>query len=228
MASGAVMPSPNFQGLLNGLPVAAGLLYTYRAGTLIDEPTYQDADLTIPNTNPIVLSSEGKAVVFLSSTTYKFLLTTADGDIVPPYPVDNIASTQLSTDPVSNTLVEFGGEPDTPITSTSYPVGTTFDKCHAGTRFYPLDAANVSGDYVLSGMLMAIAGVTVTAALVNLSDGSPETPLVTIASSDANGELVTSSVITFPAPGATKTYAIKVKVSVAGVGFAWMLELVKV
>jgi hypothetical protein len=69
-------------------------------------------------------------------------------------------------------------------------------------------------------------GGTVTAALVNLSDGSPDTPIVTIAGSSATGDRQVSSSITFAGSGAAKNYGIKVKVS-AGSGRAWMFRLVR-
>lgn len=46
--------------------------YTYAAGTLTPKATYQDAALTIPNTNPIVANARGEMVVY-GSGTYRII-----------------------------------------------------------------------------------------------------------------------------------------------------------
>ena len=120
----------------------------------------------------------------------------------------------------------FLGDPTSPITGTTYPVGATAVQCHAGTTFWSIDSNNIaSGTYKLQGMLIGSGGATVTAALVNLTDAS-ETPIVTIASASTTGALVQSSAITFAAGGVAKTYAIKVKVD-TGSGEVWGVSVVK-
>lgn len=77
--AGTVMPAPKFIGLDNNAnPVSGGKLYTYVAGTTTPQATYSDVDLTIANTNPVVLDSAGRATVFLSGASYKFVLTDAN------------------------------------------------------------------------------------------------------------------------------------------------------
>lgn len=222
--SGTLAPSPKFLGLSDaGVPLSGGLLYTYAAGTSTPAATYSDVDLLVANANPVVLDAAGRATVYLAATSYKFVLKTAAG--VTVYTQDNIPSTGLNTAAIGSELVTLGGDPDVPITATGYPSGTTYDKCHAGTLLWSFNSANLSGTYALEGMLLGNGG-TVTAALVNLSDGSPDTAMVTIASSSATGERQISSSITFAAGGSAKSYAIKVKVS-AGSGRAWALRLVR-
>lgn len=224
--SGTLAPLPKFTGFSDaGVPLNAGLLYTYAAGTSTPATTYNDVDLAPAhaNANPIVLDSAGRATIYLEATSYKFVLKTSAGATV--WTQDNIPSTGLNTAAIGSELVALGGDPNVPITLTSYPSGTTFDKCHAGTLLWSFNSANLTGTYALEGMLLGNGG-TVTAALVNLSDGSPDTALVTIASSSTTGALQTSSAITFAASGANKSYAVKVKVS-AGSGRAWSLRLVR-
>jgi hypothetical protein len=70
-------------------------LFTYSPGTTNKLATYSDAALTIANTNPIILDASGRADVFLSATTYKFVLappTDTDPPTVPLWTVDNVAS----------------------------------------------------------------------------------------------------------------------------------------
>jgi len=87
--AGTVMPAPKFVGLDNNAnPVSGGKLYTYLAGTTTPQPTYSDVNLTVANANPVVLDSAGRATVFLSGTSYKFVLT--DANDVPIWTQDNV------------------------------------------------------------------------------------------------------------------------------------------
>jgi hypothetical protein len=80
----------------NGDPAAGYKLFTYSAGTTTKLATYTDADLTVANANPIVLDSAGRATIFLSANTYKFVLATPTDTDPPASPVwtrDNVAAT---------------------------------------------------------------------------------------------------------------------------------------
>lgn len=91
MANGTVMPSPVFTGWdNNGDPLSGGLLYTYEAGTTTPLATYSEVTLTTPNANPVVLDSAGRAVVYLSATSYKFLLKNAAGSTI--WTQDNVSA----------------------------------------------------------------------------------------------------------------------------------------
>ena len=72
----ALTPSPKQQFFTaGGVPLVAGKLYTYAAGTSTLLATYQDSTGTVSNTNPIILDSRGEANVWLSpSDAYKFVL----------------------------------------------------------------------------------------------------------------------------------------------------------
>lgn len=123
---------------------------------------------------------------------------------------------------------EFGGSAGNPTTNASYPTGATFDKLSPNTDVVVFDSANLpAGTYKLQAML-AVDNVanTVTLGFFNLTDGSPNTPLVEITSTSATGAQVTSGSITLAAGGAAKTYGVKVKVS-AGQGWAWGVRLIR-
>lgn len=62
----------------NGDPLSGGKLYSYVAGTTTKKATYSDPDCTTPNTNPVILDSEGYADVWVPSGSYKFALYDAD------------------------------------------------------------------------------------------------------------------------------------------------------
>jgi len=75
----------------NGLPLAFGILTTYRAGTSTLQATYVDSTQTTQNTNPINLNFRGECSLWLDPTlTYKFALTDQFGNTIPGWPVDNI------------------------------------------------------------------------------------------------------------------------------------------
>lgn len=92
MAEGTVAPVPYHQFFTDAGAVAAGYkLYTYEAGTTTALATYSDAELTVPNANPIVLDSAGRAKIFLSAAAYKFLLRTAADVLV--WTIDTVNAT---------------------------------------------------------------------------------------------------------------------------------------
>lgn len=208
----------------NGDPLDGGLLYTYASGTSTPAVTWTDGDLLVPNTNPIVLTTGGRYQIYLGPTSYKFILKNAAGVVVDT--TDPVGSLGLITSGVV-TEFSFFGDSTSPITSTTYPSGSTFAACHAGTAIFSVDSASLAtGAYVLKGMIASVTGDIVSAAFVNLSDGAPDTPIATMSSSSTTGASVTSGVIAFAAPGTPKNYGIKTKVS-AGAGFAWAFQLVK-
>jgi hypothetical protein len=227
MATGNVIPDPIFTGLDNsGNPLNGGKLYAYEAGTTTAKDTYTSSDLLTANANPVVLDSAGRATVFLASAAYKFILkTSAD---VTLWTQDNVQAITLAQSLIGENLPFFGSSVEG-VNDTSYPSGATVDKLAPGTKILPLDSTNVAGTWALRGMLKNDGGtVTVTAALVNLTDGSPDTAIVTITSTSAVGELVTSSAVTFAASGASKDYGIKLTTSnVSNLAWAWGLELVR-
>lgn len=77
--SAPYFPVPIFRAFTSaGLPLAGGLLYTYAAGSLTPQSTYQ-ADGSTTNANPVVLDSTGSATVRLQSLGYKFILKDSGG-----------------------------------------------------------------------------------------------------------------------------------------------------
>lgn len=207
----------------NGDPLAGGFLYSYIAGTSTPTPIYANATLGTAYTNPAELDDAGRLVIYLDALSYKFILTDANG--VQIWSVDPVASTGLSAASIGSNFFEFLGEEEARISNTTYNTGTAYTACHPDTVFFSIDSANLVGTYALSGMLKATTG-TVTASIVNLSDGTPDTPLRSITSTSTAGELQTSAAITFAAGGTVKTYAIKTIVT-SGSGYAWGLFLKK-
>lgn len=66
----------------DGLPIAGGKLHSYAAGTSDELATYADASGT-PNTNPVILDSNGRATIWIDPAfAYKFVLTDADDNVL--------------------------------------------------------------------------------------------------------------------------------------------------
>jgi len=79
----------------NGNPLAGGKLYTYQAGTVTPQATYTDATGATPNSNPVILDSNGEASVWLDvSLSYKFVLK--DSSDVIQFTTDGVIGTSTN------------------------------------------------------------------------------------------------------------------------------------
>lgn len=65
----------------NGQPLAGGSVYFYVPGTTTAKFTYQNPALTTPNTNPVVLNSAGRAVVW-GSGLYREVVYDSAGNLI--------------------------------------------------------------------------------------------------------------------------------------------------
>ncbi len=221
-----VMPVPKMQFFdNNGDPLNGGFLYAYASGTSTPAITYSDYTGT-QNTWPVQLDSAGRAVIFVAASTFKYTLTKSDGTIL--WTVDGVPSTGLSQSIVGigATAFQFGGAEWSPITNTSYATGTTADKWLANSSSFTIDSALLVGTFGLSAMIEGRSGVTVTLGLMNLSDGSPNTPISTISGNSTTGATVTGTAISFATAGVAKTYAVKPLVA-SGSGFCWNAVLTR-
>lgn len=80
--TGTLMPQIFLRALdANGKPVSGAKLFSYLTGTSTPTPTYTDATLGTPLTNPILADSGGLfAAIFLNTAVvYRFVLTDASG-----------------------------------------------------------------------------------------------------------------------------------------------------
>lgn len=81
---------PKFRAVdANGNPYASGKLYTYIAGTLTTKATYSDYAKTSPNSNPIILDSNGEALIIPGEGSYRLILK--DSNDVEIWDIDNVA-----------------------------------------------------------------------------------------------------------------------------------------
>lgn len=231
MATGALAPAFWFQALDDtGVAVPGALVNFYASGTSTRIPAYSNAALTVPLANPAACDAAGRLVIYFSATSYKIVVTTSAGVAVGPA-VDPVTSTGSSGAGLVGAAIGdvfvFGGDPTSPITAAAYPSGSTFDKLLAGTAVLQLDSANLApGTYVFQATGLVASAATLTLAMVNLSDGAPDTPIATLAITALLGEVQTSGVIVFAGSGATKSYGVKGKITTAS-GEAFGIRLVR-
>lgn len=81
-----------------GAPLAGGKVYTYAAGTLNLLATYTDQAGGSSNTNPVILDANGRANIWLGSTSYRFIVKDASDVLAPDGDVDNISAAATLTD----------------------------------------------------------------------------------------------------------------------------------
>lgn len=85
-----LLPYPKFRALdSNGAPLSGGKVYTYEAGTTTPKATYTDSGAGTPNTNPVILDSQGYADIWLSGSYKIVLKTSADVTI---FTTDNVTA----------------------------------------------------------------------------------------------------------------------------------------
>jgi hypothetical protein len=88
---GSLAPSPWFTALDGtGVTLPGSKLFTYDSGTSTKRDTYQDAALTVPHTNPIIMDANGRAVIYLAATSYKLVLTSANDTDPPTSPIKTV------------------------------------------------------------------------------------------------------------------------------------------
>lgn len=71
MSSGYLLFPPGYHPLISGAVVPSGKLYFYRTATTTAQDTYTDADLSVANSNPVVLNATGglDTHIYLDPTT---------------------------------------------------------------------------------------------------------------------------------------------------------------
>jgi hypothetical protein len=85
--TGTYAPDPFFQVLdSQGHPLSGGKISTYVAGSYTYATTYSDVNLSVANTNPVILDAAGRptsgAIFLTPGQTYKFVLQDALGTFI--------------------------------------------------------------------------------------------------------------------------------------------------
>jgi hypothetical protein len=105
----------------NGDPLASGKLYTYAAGTTTPKATYTTAAGAVENTNPVILDSAGRAVIFLSGS-YKFTLTDSLDNVIKT--TDNVTAFTATGASSTAYFESFSGDGSDTTFTTSTDLGT--------------------------------------------------------------------------------------------------------
>ena len=112
-----LLPPPKIQFLDNsGHPLAGGFVFTYQAGTSIQQATYTDSTGTIVNTDPIVLDAGGfpsspfgpgqsAGIYFINGASYRICVQNSLS--VQQYCVDNVKLVNSAQVGGLNTQVQF-------------------------------------------------------------------------------------------------------------------------
>ncbi len=227
MSTGTLAPAFWYTALDdNGAIVPDAELFFYLSGTPTPATVYQDADLSTAWAFPAAADSSGRIVVYLDPAVgaLKLIVKTAAGVQFGPT-VDPVTPTNAGASGLGD-IFEFGSNSTAPITQTTYTSGATYDKIQPGSAVWIVDPATLTGTYVLEVQGVQDTASTLTVALMNLSGGSPDTPIATSIVISLTGEVSQSSAIVFPAGGANVTFGIKGKVS-ANTGFIVAARIVR-
>ena len=166
---GQLLSYPKFKAhSATGVALSGGKLYTYTAGTTTPKATYSDAALTTPNANPVVLDTNGEAVVWLDGSYY---LVLKDSDDVEQWTMDDVSAlgadvTATAAELNYNDITTLGVSEDSKVV-TQAANGTIVIGVTAGNEI--IDIA--SHDLVDGGLKLAGTLVTASAAELNILDG---------------------------------------------------------
>ena len=97
---------------INGKPLVAGTVGMYLPATLIFKNTWQNAEQTVLNTNPIVLDSRGQALIY-GAGTYRQIVKDAAGNLIWDQPVSvgggGISGGNVRTTTISSNITTSDG-----------------------------------------------------------------------------------------------------------------------
>lgn len=142
----AVLYTPHFIQFFdnNGDPLSGGKLYAYSAGTTTPKDTYTTAAASVANTNPVVLDSAGRAVVFLSGS-YKLRLEDALGNLIKE--TDNVTAFSIQSSTVDDITTNFTTA--TPVFADNFIFADVSDS--NATRRSPMSSMVASAADIRSG-----------------------------------------------------------------------------
>ena len=161
-AVGDIFSYPRFKAIDgNGNPIRGGKLFTYQVGTSTDKAVYSDSAATVEHTNPVILDSNGEALIYLTGA-YKMNLKTRNNGQVPGWPIDNIQG-------ISQQFVRFcypnSSAADHGVTGNSdtikYCQDTTIGGTKKGTIYLQHDSGGTNTDYVFSTSETITSNITI-------------------------------------------------------------------
>jgi hypothetical protein len=130
----------------------SGTLTTYEAGTTTKLATYSDVDLATPNANPLTLDSAGRAVIFLTAASYKFLLKDSTGATI--YTQDNISAV-----PSFNVSLDVSGTAGEALAENDVAYLSAGDGSKTAGKWYKADADNNYSSTTAGSVGIAVAAI---------------------------------------------------------------------
>lgn len=101
---GELLSYPKFRAHTStGIALSGGKLYTYASGTVTPKATYSDQDLTTPNLNPVILDTDGEAVVWLDGEYY---LVLHDENDVEVWTMDDVIGSGFINNSITSSVAE--------------------------------------------------------------------------------------------------------------------------
>jgi hypothetical protein len=171
--SGSLIPNAKQQFLdANGNPLAGGFVYYYIPSTTTFKNTYQNAALTILNSNPIILDSAGECIAY-GSGSYRQIVTDVNGNLIWDQPTTSLPNDALNvtyTAPFTNAVAEtvsaklsesvsvkdFGAKGDNTTDDTaSIQYAINYGLSNGNAIYIP------SGTYILNGTLTGGANLKI-------------------------------------------------------------------
>lgn len=132
-------------------PLVGGQIYTYEAGSLTTKDTYQDAALTIANTNPVSVNARGEVVMY-GDGPYRVIAKDAAGNTL--WDQDNVESAYSIANAIRNALAaDLANAADPTKGDALIGVKRTLASAVASTLHLWLEAqwANVQADFGAKG-----------------------------------------------------------------------------
>jgi hypothetical protein len=171
--SGSLIPNAKQQFLdANGNPLAGGFVYYYIPSTTTFKNTYQNAALTILNSNPIILDSAGECIAY-GSGTYRQIVTDVNGNLIWDQPTTSLPNDALNISylpPFTNSVTEtvsaklsesvsvkdFGAVGNGSADDTT-AIQNAINASYGNTLFFP------PGNYLISSALSITAPICIQA-----------------------------------------------------------------
>lgn len=177
---GTLAPSPWFTALDNvGVVIPSARLFFYDSGTSTKRSVFTDAGLTVAHPNPLTVDASGRAVIYMSPTSYKMVLAPAGVDDPPTSPIKTVDP--VGAVPATNVDVDVPGSAGETLTAGQVVFLSDGSAGLTAGRWYMADATRAyssimpqsvgmvqatiasgsSGNIRLDGRITGLAGLSV-------------------------------------------------------------------
>ncbi len=145
----------------SGLPLDSGRAYIYNSGTTTPITVYADIELTDPMSNPVTLSSSGKAEVYIGQSV-RVVILDANGATVDDFEIQNEFPT-VGEEDIPNDL--------TPSADNTNVVGSTAKRWREG-HFVNLYAENFEVEALSSAIagMVSNLGISLSGGILSIVD----------------------------------------------------------